>query len=122
MPTIMTLVEGAIVPVNYPTTVHYEWWIEEVEGEYEDSIDCYEGSCQAAQEAAGKDNFRGCLRRHSGNEAEGILDTGYAYIIDGVLDAEFCSGHKVPKRFLAKIEALTHEQFLKDHFEIRIVK
>ena len=122
MPHILTARNGKVESVHYRNKTTYEWWIEEVEGEYEDSIDCYEGSCQAAQEAAGKDNFKGCLRRHSGNEAEGILDTGYAYIIDGVLDAEFCSGHKVPKRFLAKIEALTHEQFLKDHFEIRIVK
>ena len=118
MPHFLTARNGKVESVHYPNQTHYEWWIEVLD-EHEistdeygrlqgDIIDCHEAlNKEDALAASNKPNHCVSLRRIFSNEAEGILDWGYAYIIDGVLETEFCSGQKVPARFLKQVNGDT---------------
>lgn len=43
------------------------------------------------------------LQRRVGNDDDGELDRGYAYVKNGTLEPEFCCGHKVPQRFIKQV-------------------
>ena len=114
MPHILTARNGKVESVHYPNKTTHEWWVEDLDVRPDinsqgvnmgtvDIIDCYAASKEGALAASNEPNQRGCLRRLLGNDADGVLEIGYAYIIDGVLDTNFCSGHKVPARFLKQV-------------------
>ena len=84
-------------------SVHYEWWVEEVDS-YDDIQECYAIDFHEwpVEPSAGLTS-RLCLRRLSGNDEDGLLSMGYAYFKNGKLEEDFCCDHKVPKRFLDKV-------------------
>ena len=84
--------------------VAYEWWIEHTDQENDDIEDCYQidFSEWVKQDLI---EVEGCepvlvLKRYAGSDADGVDDIGHAYIVDGELEAEFCTCHKVPKRYI----------------------
>lgn len=95
-------------PIN---EVAYEWVVEYVDA-YGDIIDLDHGDTLEGVFASWRD-FRPdaecvrvdlALQRRYGNDDDGEIDRGYAYVREGELEAEFDSGHKVPARFRKQIE------------------
>lgn len=85
--------------------VIYEWAAEHWD-EYGDIVDCYEiGAPQLSNANADHPGcqIKICLRRLSGNDEDGMQDSGYAYIVGDKLQPEFDCGHIVPRRFIEQV-------------------
>jgi len=83
--------------------VAYEWWLETVD-EYGDIHESeMAANMQHAVQVSWRAGYNVTLRRQSGNEIEGILSTGYAYMTDGIIETEFSNGFKVPKNIIKAI-------------------
>ena len=88
-------------------TVSYEWRVEQTNTDTDDIEDSYEIDLT---ELSSVDPLECCdviltLRRMAGTDANGMDEQGYAYVIGGELEKAFCSGHKVPKRYIEMIRA-----------------
>jgi hypothetical protein len=84
--------------------VSYEWWVEQWD-EHEDIQDCdHIDFKEWPVEAKGECTPRLVLKRYSGSDADGVTDIGHAYVLDGMVELEFCTGHKVPKRYIDQCE------------------
>lgn len=97
----------------------YEWVIETVTADaHEDVLDLEHDTALGdfrwcfLEAALRQDRFdsevgpcftRVCLKRDRYSNAEGCVDSQYAYVVDGKLDALFDEGAKVPKRFHAEL-------------------
>lgn len=86
----------------------YEWVIEEIdengeiwENRFADKLkDLLDYKTKKPEE--GISQYQLGLLRRTGNEAEGELERGYAYEVDGKLAEEFDNGYRVPKHCLAE--------------------
>lgn len=94
----------------------YEWVVEEISADGSgDIVDCHYWpedqltnaiACFRAIRTSGAAADFGLCRRVCDNE-KGDLERGYAYRVDGVWEASFEYGARIPKRFkLAAIEGL----------------
>ena len=82
----------------------YEWVVESMVGEDVDGLEHFDNFPAALavfnQPLDAEDTRRGlALLKHLGNDWEGRVHTGYAYVIDGVLPETFDDGTDVPLRF-----------------------
>lgn len=84
--------------------VYYEWVVEQVD-EHDDIQDTY--AVDSYQEALKEDSTyaRKCiaLKRDKGNDDDGVVERGYAYVVDGNIEERFCSGQKVPAKYLREV-------------------
>lgn len=113
-------------------TVDYEWFCEYCD-QHDDIYDIATGGkkpgdvwppcpCDDDQQY---DHADLCLIRNFGNDDDGLLARGYAYVNDGVIDDTFCSGQKVPERFkkqLAKMFETLPEQTPASYTRIEVYK
>lgn len=91
--------------------VVYEWIVEQVD-EHGDIQDTY--AVDSFKEAISEDVTYHrkdiAIVRERGNEDDGLLDRGYAYVImNNYLSRSFCSGHKVPNKFIQEVENTIHD-------------
>lgn len=82
----------------------YEWVAEPLD-EYGDIIDPLFGS-SLKEVKSFAENYEGAIATHyalvrnTGDDDDGLQERGYAYLQpDGMLEARFCNGYRVPKRF-----------------------
>tara|TARA_B100000530_G_C15690537_1_gene381881 strand:- start:347 stop:640 length:294 start_codon:yes stop_codon:yes gene_type:complete len=92
--------------------VHYEWcW--EYSDEHGDIEDLNHGDTLKDLGAAWEDNLYKAeltLIRQYGNDADGMLEQGYAYPKERQLPEFFSCGARVPKRFQKELDEFKGEQ------------
>ena len=83
----------------------YEWAIEHVDenGDIQD-LDHHDDFMSAWVEPVTHFGKNIALSRNKGNEEDGLCERGYAYIKNKSLEQYFCSGHKVPEKFLQEVK------------------
>lgn len=108
--------------------VSYEWAIELIDAEYqfdilenefadklvEFDLEHLRNACLQIKNDATGQLYRLSLAKRYGNSDDGVCDSAHAYVeynFDGgvVLEPEFTSGDKVPKRFFAELAAIWKE-------------
>ena len=84
--------------------ISYEWWVEKVD-KHEDIQDCYKIDFKEwpIDQEEGLIN-KLVLKRFWGCDLNGIDGVGHAYVLDGILEDNFDSGHKVPERYKKRCE------------------
>lgn len=82
----------------------YEWVVEQVDehGDIQDTyaVDSYKEAVDEESTYSTKDI---ALVRDKGNDEETVVERGYAYVQDGILEERFCSGQKVPANYLKEV-------------------
>lgn len=84
--------------------VYYEWVVEQVD-EHGDIQDTYQASSykEAVEEETTHQVKQIALKRDKGNDDDGVVERGYAYVVDGILAERFDSGQKVPAKYLKEV-------------------
>lgn len=97
-------------------TVNYEWVIEYVD-KHDDIIDIDHSDDldYVLKTRAGFVPGNGIVRvdlalvRDYGNNEEGLIERGYAYISENGINPHFCCWHKVPARFVKQVSRKLEE-------------
>ena len=86
--------------------IFYEWVVEHVDehGDIQD-IDHHDDFISAWMEPMKKFGKQIALKRDVGNDEDGLILRGYAYVKEGkYIETDFSCGHKVPMRFQKEVK------------------
>jgi len=82
-------------------TVSYEWWVEFWD-KWDDIQECEHVELKYSHRYPEQEGveMKMVLKRYYGSPADGVIDSGYAYVVDGALPTHFDTGQVVPKQYI----------------------